>query len=133
MLSSVSHASHFLTTGQQMSLAISRYRPWQLDTSQAPRGQHGGVGRALGDDLMAFGSKDRKHMSSSLGVDGERLRVRVIDCVAGLVIARILLDASTGVEATDRLADVHERLVVTATSEASRSDIDALLGEVFYK
>lgn len=72
-------------------------------------------------------------MRSGLGVNGERLWVRVIDCITGLMVARILLDASSGVQTSHGLADVHERLVVTATSEASSSDVDALLREVLYE
>ena len=72
-------------------------------------------------------------MGCSLSVDGERLRVGVVDCVALLVVAGILLNAGTRVQTSYRLSNVHERLVITAAGEASCGDIDTLLGHILDK
>lgn len=113
-----------------MPLAVGRDGPRKLESAQAPGGQHGSVDSALGDDLVTLSGKDGKNVGSSLGVDGQSLWVRVVDRVAFLVVAGVLLDAGSSVETSHGLSDVHEGLVVAATGEAGGGDVDAFLGEV---
>ena len=69
-------------------------------------------------------------LGAYLGVDEKCLRVGVVNGVASLVVARILLDTGSSVEASNRLANVHERLVVTSTGEACSCHVYALLLEM---
>lgn len=68
--------------------------------------------------------------STHLRIDSQCSRVRVVDGIAFLVVTRILLDASSSVEATYWLSDVHEALVVGSSREPCCGDIYAVLREV---
>lgn len=65
-----------------------------------------------------------------LCINSQSLGVRVVNCVASLVVAWVLLDACACVQTTDGLANVHEGLVVASAGEPGCGDIDALAGQV---
>jgi hypothetical protein len=68
-----------------------------------------------------------------LSIDGQCSRVRVVNRVAGLVVAGVLLNARASMKTTNGLPDVHEALVITSSREPRGCDIDTVLLEVLNK
>jgi hypothetical protein len=56
-------------TSSSMPLALLRRSPLDLHAAQASRRDHGGINRALGDELLSSGGQDRQDVSSSLAAN----------------------------------------------------------------
>lgn len=106
-------------------------RPVRDEAAGADHGKMRLLNGHLGDQAGAVERQRSELVSGSTGIEEEEIRVDVVDVVAGLVVARVLLGQDAGLEEAEGLVeDGPEGGVVAAVGEDAGRDLDALGLEV---